>query len=265
MLKKAKPGEDDQEQRFQDFIETNTRLFYPPFSRGHNVHFSSIISKFKLDTSLTTDLAYLTKNSNGWYLVLVELERPTEQLFTKSTKLSCKLTDSIAQVKAWMAFVKKNPAIIDQKIRPLKKPLEDNLLWVKYALIIGRTTEYARDQDKVDSIALEENPDFKIMTYDSLLNSLKAGQGIELDVLRQVRSKFSFKYHHRKDTSIFAWLSPNELRLSDSDKKYYKNLDYDIDSWEQGKLLRVNNKQPQEKLESELPEFLVDNKMLPQD
>jgi hypothetical protein len=71
------------EQAAQDFIEAHTELFFPPHLLNHRIHLDLLVSKFRLDTTLVTDFAYLTKSSAEWYIVFVELEDPSKQLFTK--------------------------------------------------------------------------------------------------------------------------------------------------------------------------------------
>jgi hypothetical protein len=244
------------EQTFQDYLEENTTLFRPPFELNHSVHLSAVISKFKLDTSLTTDFAYLTKSSATWWLVLVELEHPNKPLFKKTPVPTAQLTAAIAQVDSWRTFVEKNPAILAQKIAPLKKPLTQNKLKVKYALVIGRTNEFAAAQAKLDALDNLQRDDFKVLTYDSLFHAFEHKANPVLDVLKQKEQKFTFKHHHRNETAIFGWLSPNEIHLESADIDYYKGEGYDMDSWLQGKLLVVNHRKTEDKFASEVEKAL---------
>jgi hypothetical protein len=72
-----------------------------------------------------------------------------------------------------------------------------------------------------------------------------------LDVVRQREQKFAFKRRHLKETSIFAWLTPNDIHLEAVDIDYYKALGYDIDAWMAGKPL-VTRRQTMETLQKQM-------------
>ncbi len=241
-FKKLLDAEDSTEQSFQDYLEQHTKLFFPPFEQNHSVHLSLLLSKLKIDTSLTTDFAYLTKSSASWWLVLVEIEHPSKRLFGKRAIPSAELTAAISQVNDWRTFIERNPSIIEQKISPLKKPLAGNKMKVRYALVIGRTKEFEKNQEKMDAFEGLQREDFKVLTYDSLVSAYQVRQNQLLDVMSQKGQKFSFKYRHRSDTLVFSWLSPNEIHIEPNDIEYYKGLGYDIDRWLKGDLLVVNGK-----------------------
>ena len=235
------------EQAAQDFIERNTELFYPPHELNHGVHLDLLISKFRIDTSLVTDFAYLTKSSGVWWLVFVELEDPAKQLFTKNAVPTAELTAAIQQVNTWRTFVKKNAAEVFRRIAPLKKPLQWNKLLFRYALVIGRTGEFRADQKKVDAFEELGRDDFRVLTYDSLISAYKNKPNPRLNVIVQTREKFAFKYRHSEDTDLFTWLSPNDFELTADEGAHYKAHGYDIDAWSRGKQLVVDRKQTDDK------------------
>ena len=53
-----------------------------PFLLNHYLHMNCVISKFKLGNEFVTDFAYLTKSSDYWEFVLVELEDAKKKIFT---------------------------------------------------------------------------------------------------------------------------------------------------------------------------------------
>lgn len=58
-------------------------IFIPmPFLLNHHLHMNCVISKFKLGNEFVTDFAYLTKSSDYWEFVLVELEDAKMKIFT---------------------------------------------------------------------------------------------------------------------------------------------------------------------------------------
>lgn len=230
------------EQSFQEFLEDNTTLFYPAYELNHGVHAGALISKLQLDTTLTTDFAYLTKSSAIWWLVFVELEHPAKQLFTKDGKASAALNAAIHQVRTWRTFVKRNSAEIVRRIDPLRKPLGKNKVSFKYMLLVGRTIEFQTDQAKVDAFEELQQDDFRILTYDSLLHRYQDRPNPSLNVLSQKGQKFGFKKRHRDNTLMFAWFGPNDIHLENEDIEYYKSQGYDMDKWLNGELLVVDGK-----------------------
>lgn len=61
------------ENQIQEFLEENTIFIPMPFLLNHHLHMNCVISKFKLGNEFVTDFAYLTKSSDYWEFVLVEL------------------------------------------------------------------------------------------------------------------------------------------------------------------------------------------------
>ncbi|WP_062296647.1 Shedu immune nuclease family protein [Nostoc piscinale] len=166
------------EQNCQDFIEKNTELFYTPFLLNHHIHFSSIISKFPLDTSLVTDFVYLTKSSDFWYVVLVELEHPHKELFRNDQNKivpTSAMTEAMSQIHSWQEFIAKNKNEILRRLNPLiiPIPLRHNPIFFKYLLVIGRNEQKSVNQGMRDRLASLCNDDILICTYDSLITYYK--------------------------------------------------------------------------------------------
>ena len=237
---------DASEQDYQEFIEDNTTLFYPAHELNHGVHAGALISKLQLDTTLTTDFAYLTKSSAVWWAVLVELEHPTKQLFTREGKASAQLNAAIHQVRTWRTLVKRRQSEMVARFDPLRKPLTRNKVLFKYVLVIGRTTEFQADQAKVDAFEELQQDDFRVVTYDSLLSNYKHRPNAVLDVLSQKGQKFTFKKRHRDDTRIFTWLSSNDIHLESAEVEHFKSMGYDMDRWLGGELLVVDGKKTED-------------------
>lgn len=71
------------ENQIQEFLEENTIFIPMPFLLNHYLHMNCVISKFKLGNEFVTDFAYLTKSSDYWEFVLVELEDAKKEDFYK--------------------------------------------------------------------------------------------------------------------------------------------------------------------------------------
>jgi hypothetical protein len=238
-FKQVLNDEHSSEQTVQDFLESNPRLFHAPHELNHGIHLELLISKFKLDTSLTTDFMYLTKSSAEWWCVLVELEHPGKKLFTNSAIQSAPLTAAIAQVRTWRTFISQHALEVVRKLDPIRKPLSQNRVRFKYVLVIGRTEEFKADQAKVNAFAELQEADFRVLTYDSFIHAYEQKPGTELDVLSQRGQKYGFKVRNRADTDVFSWLSCNDLELTPNDVDELRGLGYEIDAWLSGKALTV--------------------------
>jgi hypothetical protein len=122
----------------QEYLEGNTELISLPWRLNHALHQEAILSKFPLDTSIETDLAYLTKSSAEWYLVLVELEDPKKPIFKSDRKrvlLSRHLSAALDQIAEWKAYVERHRDAVVQRISLLRRPLQGNRVRIKYSCL----------------------------------------------------------------------------------------------------------------------------------
>ncbi len=233
------------EQDCQNFLELNSELILAPFLLNHWIHFGAIISKFPLDTALVTDFAYLTKSSDFWHLVLVELEHPNKRLFRDNSGYiipTAELTTAIAQIHTWQDFIRRNSDEVLRRLLPLRKPLTNNQVFFKYLLVIGRSEQKSKNQAMRDRLATLGDDDFLICTYDSLISAYQESPKFKKNILRLIRNRFDIKYLHREPEAMFAHLTPEDLIISPEQKEILLSLGYEIDKWEQGELLRYNNK-----------------------
>jgi hypothetical protein len=233
------------EQDCQDYLELNSELIFAPFLLNHWIHFGAIISKFPLDTALVTDFAYLTKSSDFWHFVLVELEHPNKQLFrTNPGQIvpTAELTTAIAQIHTWQDFVHRNSNEVLRRLLPLRKPLTNNPVIFKYLLVIGRSEQKSKNQRMRDRLARLGNNDFLICTYDSLISAYQESPKLKKNIIRMIRNRFDIKYLHGEPGAMFAHLTPEDLIISPEQREILLSLGYEIDKWEQGELLRYNNK-----------------------
>jgi hypothetical protein len=235
------------EQKCQNYLEKHSKLIYVPFLLNHWLHFNAIISKFPLDRSLISDFAYLTKSSNFWYFVLVELEHPQKRLFrTQNGQIipTAKLTAAVAQIHAWQDFVRKNNSEILRRISPLKKPLTNNPVYFKYLLVIGRREQRVSGQLARDRLSSLGSKDFFICTYDSIISAYQECPIFEKNIIRLKRDKYEFKYLHTEPNGMFAYLTPDDFSMTVSHKKTLIRFGYDINEWEKGELLRLGDRKP---------------------
>jgi hypothetical protein len=235
----------DDERAFQAFLEQHPEFLHTPFLLNHGLHCQAILSQFRLTTALTTDFAYLTKSTNVWWLVLVELEPSSVPLFTSgSTTITptAELSKRLAQLDSWEYAFKKSKAEILRPLIPLLRPLSDNQVEIRTVLVCGRSGHLLRDPETRDRLVQYEGTKRRILTYDSLRRAYEAGQNRKKNVLSIRKDRIHFKHLWVEPSTMFAYMDSNELKLSAEDKRQLKAWDYQIDEWEQGQALRVNEK-----------------------
>jgi Domain of unknown function (DUF4263) len=126
-----------------------------PYIQNHGLHCRAVISKYRLNTALTTDFVCLTKNSNVWWLVLIEIEPPSVPLFNKAANLqpTAALSQRLAQVDTWERAYRTQPEEILRPLRPLLQPLSDNRVELRTVLICGRDEARLKDPAARDWLA----------------------------------------------------------------------------------------------------------------
>lgn len=95
------------ENQIQEFLEENTIFIPMPFLLNHYLHMNCVISKFKLGNEFVTDFAYLTKSSDYWEFVLVELEDAKKKIFTNDKEniyFHSEFNHAYDQITSWKAF-----------------------------------------------------------------------------------------------------------------------------------------------------------------
>ena len=108
---------------------------------NHGLHFDVVISKFPLDTSLRSDLAYLTKSTAQWYLTLIELEHPAKKIFTENKKvatLSADFNAALSQIASWRIFTESHGDEVKRRLhRLMLGKLAKNRVRFRFVLIYG--------------------------------------------------------------------------------------------------------------------------------
>lgn len=248
MLKDPSKNEND----IQQFMEHHSELIPLPFLCGHFLHFTAVISKFKLGNEYITDFAYLTKCSDYWEFVLMELEDPKKKLFTEDKEniyFSADFNHAYDQITSWKAYVEVNQNSILQKIEKLRVPLEYNPVRFKYVLIIGRNNEKLNFEKRTRMFAQKCNDSIKVMTYDSVVSSCEYLPSIVKKLILSPWKDQGFKIKlvpEELGTNIFSYMSPEYLKVDGAALEKLKMQDYQMDAWLAGNLLVFNNKYDRE-------------------
>ncbi len=242
-------GKSNTENQIQNFLEENTIFIPMPFLLNHHLHMNCVVSKFPLGNEFVTDFAYLTKSSDYWELVLIELEDPKKKIFTNNKEniyFHSDFNHAYDQIMSWKAYVSKNREGILHQIDKLRVPLNENSVRFKYVLVIGRNFEKDNSEKRRAMFAEKSDNDIRVMTYDSLVSQCESvsydGEKIILSVWKEQGFKIKKLPKQEIFTSLFAFLKPEYLQISKSDIEILKEQDYQMDIWLSGRALSYNDK-----------------------
>ncbi|MCB5253273.1 MAG: DUF4263 domain-containing protein [Candidatus Cloacimonetes bacterium] len=98
---------ENSELKLLSILKSNTFLFYELFSRKQRIQ--PIFHEISFGARLRCDFAWLNDNSDGPEWVLVEIEKPCIQLFTKVETPTAELNKGIEQVRSWQRYFDENP------------------------------------------------------------------------------------------------------------------------------------------------------------
>jgi hypothetical protein len=251
------------ENALQSFIERHTAFLPTPSLLNHQLHLQSLISKFPIGDR-KTDFAYLTKSSDRWKLVLVELESPAKALFKTSSNSanSAEFNDAVAQIITWKEHWQDLRAEVERRLGPLLVPssMARNAISVEYQMVIGRAAEKAHDDARRRRLATIHETGIHVMTWDTLLDNYRAGRGEPKAVLTVNSRGYKLKHVERMPELMFAYVRPQHLKLSKEADKALRADGYAIDSWNGGTLLAVNGKWPMGDIDNAIEE-IVDESM----
>jgi hypothetical protein len=243
----AVPG--SQENAIQNFLETHTAFMLTPGLLNHQLHLSCVISKFPIGGRIA-DYAYLTKSSDEWKLVLVELEDSHKKLFRMSSGhvgFSSPMNDAIAQIDVWRDHWKDNKKAVVETLEPLLVPpaMRRNSVSLECVLIIGRSSEKDHHEERRKRLAaLRADKGINVMTFDTLLRSYRAGHEHPKGVLTKTNKGYRLRSVEGLPSTTFSYIRPEHLSLDPKAEKVLRKAGYDIDAWLRNEPLMINDKWP---------------------
>lgn len=206
----------EDEQVYQKFIEKNTALIPREFIQNHGIHMDLVFRKLLLGSDYATDFCYLSKSSDDWHIVLIEIEKPQSKYFKgASTKLHPDFhaaLDQIIQWKAWFSHRANHDAFVDGILGQLRQPLQFNPCKIKYVLVHGRRAEFAGDEIRTRIIGEHEDKDLQIVSYDSLAEALPSKGELYLGVKKNDHIEILSERYISEE--LFAYLPPSYLRIT---------------------------------------------------
>lgn len=150
-----------------------------------------VAAEFPFGSDFRADFVALGPFSGGCDVHFVELEPPSECLFTKAGIPARRLAGAVAQVDAWRSFVEQNRYCVirdlskfvryrelifnDSEFEPMDHtgaPIYSPAVWLRWAfvIIIGRRDGHTAEQ-LAKKAAFRTHHAIEVMTYDRLLTA----------------------------------------------------------------------------------------------
>lgn len=144
------------ERQLHNFLISHPAAFDP--------YGSCLMSEVRLGKTYRIDLVIQYKLDEK-RLLLVELEKASLPIFTKSGRLRSHVTHAIQQVEDWLQWWREHPSEIPKAF--------DSSIPPQGLVVIGRNLDLD-EQDKKRLLHLNSNRLVKVITYDDLLNRIEA-------------------------------------------------------------------------------------------
>jgi hypothetical protein len=143
------------EERYQEFLAEHP-VFLDPLA-------ASVLSKQRLGIEFATDFA-VHAHDGRW--LLVEIERPQDELFTAADNLTARFTHAFGQVVDFQVWVDDNVAYAQRLMEGIAAPRGLLVMGLRSQLTERQARKFARFSDNSGRIA--------ITTYDDLLERARS-------------------------------------------------------------------------------------------
>lgn len=164
----------------------------------------------------TTDFFYLSKSSDNWNGVFIEIEKPHSYFFKASgNEFHPDFLQALQQINKWRAWLSENSNLeqfCKTTIGAIKNPLGENPLFPKFVLVFGRREEYATSSLRKSLIRGQEREDFKIISYDSLLEDLDNKNELYLGIRKN--EHIEILSENFLQDNIFRWTEAHQLKIN---------------------------------------------------
>jgi len=207
-----------EEQRYQTYLEENTPLIPMEFIQNHGLHLDMVLRKPPLGKDYTPDFCYLSKSSIDWNCVLVELEKPSSRYFKDGgNDFHPNFSAALQQISKWRAWVESDSNkkhFTREILGPLKVPstMASNPTYIKYVLVHGRRSELGENAQRRRLVKAQERDDFKIMSYDSLVENLSSRSLAYIGIRKNEHIEVVSKRF--AGDSLFVWADSSHLKIS---------------------------------------------------
>lgn len=208
---------EEQEQAYQAYLETHTRLIPREFVQNHGIGCSLVLRKLPFGPDYKSDFFYFSKSSDDWNAVFIELEKPQSRFFRKdSNDFHPEFRQALEQINQWRAwFGRGNQTAFLSSVRTIQVPHHmaiANPTYNKYVLVFGRRAEYAGNEIRRSLVNAQERDDFKIITFDSLAEDIEHKHEVSVGVRHN--DFIDILTDEIITPSLYSWVEPTQLRVS---------------------------------------------------
>ncbi|WP_206615562.1 Shedu immune nuclease family protein [Solirhodobacter olei] len=210
-------GQEGREQVYQAFLEQNTRLIPREFVQNHGIGCSIVLRKLAFGPDYKSDFFYFSKSSDDWNAVFIELEKPQSRFFKKNTnEFHGDFISALEQINQWRAwFDRGNQNAFLSTVSAIQVPhhmAASNPTFNKFVLVFGRRSEYSGNEIRRSLIRGQERDDFKIITFDSLVEDLEHKHEVAIGVRHN--EYIDIITDEIISASLYSWVEPTRLRVS---------------------------------------------------
>lgn len=141
-----------------------------PFLKKHSFLLhpnpDSILSEVPIGVGTQFRMDFLIRDASGRYLV-VEIENPQRQLFTKAGNLTASVSHAVQQVEDWQEWIEDNLPSVQKLYPDMSSP--------SGMVVIGRTLGLPeRDRRRLGRHNVNLGGRVRVVTYDDLLGAARA-------------------------------------------------------------------------------------------
>lgn len=236
----------------QRFLEDNSEMIPLPFLATHQLHQSAIISKLPIGNGYISDFAYLTKCSDYWYLVLMEIEDPKKEIFLKSSENICftaKFNNAYDQILSWKAYLEDgdNKENLRKRVKKLmgSSPIANIPFYIRYVLIYGRKKEKQDSEKRIRMFNQKNTADIQIKTFDSLISEYESKKELPKMILSPWKEDgFLIKKVPSKEIEMWllGYLNSDYIKIDSKAREILITQGYHIEKWEAGEYLTEGGK-----------------------
>ncbi|MDO4293850.1 MAG: DUF4263 domain-containing protein [Eubacteriales bacterium] len=165
------------ELEIQRYIKSENKWFIPgsvflDYNFGH--HETYLFPEQKLGNEYVVDYMLVGKNSDGYHIVLVELEKAnTEYLIATANTESESVRKGLTQIQDWKRWIDSNRDYFLKNIGFFDHKINIPVYRIHYYLIVGLRERMNQTALDVRSQSIYEKINTKIVTYDRVADNIR--------------------------------------------------------------------------------------------